>query len=252
MNILLTNDDGYESSGLMLLCDGLSSCGHNVYVVAPSAQRSAFSHSVNLHKELNISKLDEYCGAKIAYISAGTPADCVKFALSALDVKFDLIISGPNNGTNAGFSVLYSGTVGAAEEGAVNGIPAIALSRLGWYPDGGSFASVVEYLVRNLNALFDACICGTLLNINVPDLPMEQIKGVKICPLNTERIFYDNFIKVEGDDDIWSIKGEWLEIDESKDNDITFNNRGYITVTPILLDRTNYAVLEKLKGLVKC
>lgn len=249
MNILLTNDDGYESGGLMLLTEGLAAAGHDVYVVAPASQRSAFSHSVNLHKEMKISKLDNYCGAKLAYISAGTPADCVKFALSALDVNLDLIISGPNNGSNAGFSILYSGTVGAAEEGAISGIPSIALSRVGWHPDGGSFAPVVEYFIKNMQSLCSACVSGVLLNINVPDMPLKQIKGVRICPMNTERIFDDRFIKVEGIDDMWNILGEWLGVDETKDNDITFNNRDYITITPITLDRTDYGTLAKLKRL---
>lgn len=251
MNILLTNDDGYESSGLMLLCEKLSDEGHNVYVVAPASQRSAFSHSVNLHKEMVVRKLDSYCNAKAAYISAGSPADCVKFAVSALEVDFDLLISGPNNGENYGYSVLYSGTVGAAEEGAVCGIKSIALSRVGWYPDGGSFASAIEYAVGNLQALYNACLDMMVLNVNVPDLPLNEIKGVKVCPINDERIFNDRFVKVEGKEDLWKVEGEWLEVNPERYNDITLNRRGYITVSPIKIDRTNYDAIDVLKGLEK-
>lgn len=251
MNILLTNDDGYESAGLMLLCEELSSAGHNVYVVAPSSQRSASSHSVNLRSEMIVSKLQSYCGATEAYISAGSPADCVKFALSALEVPFDLVISGPNNGENSGFAVLYSGTVGAAEEGVICGVKSIALSRVGWFADGGSFASAVEYLVGNLQALYDVCSTEYVLNVNVPCLPASQIKGVKVCPLNNTQIFCDYFIKVDESTDAWKVKGERIAVDESLYNDIALNSRGYITVTPISLDRTFYKAMSNLTVLEK-
>lgn len=252
MNILLTNDDGYESGGLMLLTEKMSQLGHNVYVVAPESQRSAFSHSVNLRQKMTIRKLDSYCGAKVAYISAGSPADCVKFAVSVFDdVKFDLVISGPNNGDNAGNGVIYSGTVGAAEEGAICGIRSIALSRIGWAADGGSFASAVEYVADNLSTLFEMCAHSAVININVPNVPLDEIKGVKVCALNPEKIFCDTFTEVEGEADVWQIKGARLGVDESKDNDITLGKRGYITVTPITLDSTNYAAMKALKGLEK-
>lgn len=251
MNILLTNDDGYESGGLMLLCQSLAKMGHDVYVVAPESQRSAFSHAVNLRHEMMIRKLDSYCGAKVAYISAGSPADCVKFAVSALGVQFDLVISGPNNGDNSGFGVIYSGTVAAAEEGAICGIKSIALSRMGWAADGGSFASAVEYVCNNLNALYDACANASVINVNVPNVPLNQIKGVKVCAINSERIFCDTFEQVENELDVWKIKGAWLGIDETKDNDMTFGMRGYVTISPITLDRTDYSAMKLLKGLEK-
>lgn len=251
MNILLTNDDGYESGGLMLLTESLSRLGHDVYVVAPASQRSAFSHSVNLRHEMIIRKLDAYCGAKIAYASEGSPADCVKFALSVFDVKFDLVISGPNNGDNAGYGIIYSGTVGAAEEGAICGIRSIALSRMGWAADGGSFASAVEYVTANLTDLYEACAHSAVININVPNMPLKDIEGVKICSVNPERIFCDSFYPVENATDVWRIKGAWLGVDESKENDITLGAKGYVTITPITLDRTNYGAMKSLKRLEK-
>ena len=251
MNILLTNDDGYESSGLMLLCEKLSRMGHDVYVVAPDGQRSAFSHSVNLRKDMVIRRLDSYCGAKLAYISAGSPADCVKFASSALDVKFDLLISGPNNGENSGFAVLYSGTVGAAEEGVICGIKSVALSRVGWFADGGSFASAVEYVADNLQSLVDSCPAAGILNINVPCLPLKEIKGVKVCCLNSEQIFCDHFVRIDGEEDLWKVQGERIAIDLFNDSDIALNSRGYITITPIAIDRTDFNTMPVLKGLEK-
>ena len=251
MNILLTNDDGYESSGLMLLCERLVESGHDVYVVAPAEQRSAFSHSVNLRSEMIIRKPDSYCGAKAAYISAGSPADCVKFADSALDVKFDLLISGPNNGENTGNGILYSGTVGAAEEGAICGIKSIALSRVGWFADGGSFASAVDYVVDNLQALTDACTNQTVINVNVPCLRAAEIKGVKVCVMCQACLFNDAFVRVDGKSDCWKIKGAWLDVDKTQDDDVSWTSQGYVTVTPITLDRTDYSALARLKGLAK-
>lgn len=251
MNILLTNDDGYESGGLMLLCEKLSQMGHDVYVVAPASQRSAYSHLVNLRNSMTIRKLDSYCGAKVAYISEGSPADCVKFAVSALRVKFDLLVSGPNNGENAGNGVIYSGTVGAAEEGCICGIKSLALSRVGWFADGGSFASAVEYLTQNLDRLYAVCSSDTIINVNVPCLPIEDIKGVKVCGLCTDRLFNDEFVKVDENSDTWAVKGAWLGVDTEKDHDIAWKSRGYVTITPITLDRTDKATMAKLKGLEK-
>lgn len=249
MNILLTNDDGYESAGLMLLCDKLTELGHDVYVVAPLGQRSATSHSVNLRHEMTVRKLDSYCGAKVAYVSEGSPADCVKFAVSVLNVKFDLLISGPNNGENAGNGVLYSGTVGASEEGAICGIRSIALSRVGWFADGGSFESAVEYLADNLSKLYDACAPRTVINVNVPCLPMSEIKGVKVCPLCPQCLFNDDFVQVEGKQDVWKVKGDWLDVDRDSDHDIGWTFKGYVTITPLTLDRTDYALMASLKDL---
>ena len=120
LNILLTNDDGYQSVGLQELAAALSQ-QHNVYVVAPDSQRSACSHAIHFHSPLKFVKLAEYFGTKLAYISSGMPADCVKFGVLQFGVKFDVVIAGPNNCENYGHDVLYSATVGGAEEGVVWG-----------------------------------------------------------------------------------------------------------------------------------
>lgn len=249
MNILLTNDDGYESSGLMLLCDKLSNLGHNVYVVAPDGQRSAFSHSVNLYKELTIAKLDEYCGAKFAYTCSGTPADCVKFAVCELGVPFDAMISGPNNGENYGFAVIYSGTVAAAEEGVLQGIKSIALSRKNWHRDGGSFSSAVQYLSDNLEKLVGLCGETHLISVNVPDMPLNEIKGVKTCALGLHRLFKDRFERVEGD--VWKILGDRQPLEGNDGTDVPMLEEGYVTITPVSVLRTDTSVLEKCKKLEK-
>lgn len=248
MNILLTNDDGYTSSGLVLLARKLSDNGHSVYVVAPDSQRSAFSHSVNLHKELTIRRLQDYGGAKIAYTCSGTPADCVKFAICNLKVSFDLVVSGPNNGENYGYAVVYSGTVAAAEEAVMYGIKAIALSRLSWQPDGGLFDATVDYLTDNLDDLYAHCGRDYVLSVNVPSLPANEIKGVRVCPLSSARLFKDKFVQIDGD--VWKIIGDRQQVEETG-TDLYYSESGYVTVTPVSVERCNTDKLELLKGLEK-
>ena len=242
MKILLTNDDGYQSVGLALLCDSLVTAGHEVYVVAPDGQRSAFSHSANIYKDITFKPLKEYCGAKAAYISSGSPADCVKFAAATMDVGFDVVVSGPNNGENYGDCILYSGTVAAAEEAVLWGIKGVALSRVGY---NGAYSSTVEYLVDNIDAIVDCCPVGGLININVPDLPLDQIKGVKVVPQCEARLFDDYFVKKETAH-TWFATGDRIEVTHV-DSDVAMADKGYITVTPLTIVRTDFAALANVK-----
>ena len=246
MKILLTNDDGYQSTGLMLLCSKLAEKGHEVVVVAPDSQRSAFSHAVNFYKNVTVTPLENYCGAVKAFTCSGSPADCVKFA-EWLPEKFDLLISGPNNGENYGSAILYSGTVGAAEEGVLCGIKSIALSRLGY---GGAYGSTVEYVAENVEQLA-GCISmeNTLLNVNVPNLPMDQIKGVKVCRQSLKQLFHDYFEPTETQN-VYFVTGDRLPIDDVE-CDIDFAEKGYITITPVTVDSTAYQYLQQLKVLEK-
>ncbi len=245
MNILITNDDGYQSTGLMLLCKKLSQAGHTVVVVAPDSQRSAFSHAVNFYKKIVIKKLDEYCDAKEAYICSGTPADCVKFGES-LPYTFDVVVSGPNNGENYGNAILYSGTVAAAEEAVLCGIKAIALSRANF---GGAFTSAVDYLVDNIDRLVQIPMTNSLININVPDLPFEQIKGVRVCKQSLCQLFHD-YMEKQLEEDVWMAVGDQLEVNDPE-SDVCYLKQGYITITPISLDRTDWKKMSLLKGFEK-
>ena len=242
MKILLTNDDGYQSVGLALLCDKLVSCGHEVYVVAPDGQRSAFSHSANIYKDITFKPLDEYCGAKTAYISSGSPADCVKFAASQLGVEFDLVVSGHNNGENYGDCILYSGTVAAAEEAVLWGIKGVALSRIGY---NGAYSSAVEYFVSNLIDIVDSCPENGLVNINVPDLPLSEVKGVRVVPQCVGRLYNDYFVKKE-QPHTWFATGNRIEVTHL-DSDVAMADKGYITVTPLTIVRTDYAAMDQMK-----
>lgn len=243
MKILLTNDDGYQSEGFVLLADKLVEMGHELYVVAPDSQRSAFSHSANIYKDLTFKQLDNFCGAKVAYISSGTPADCVKFAATVLDVKFDLVVSGPNNGENFGDAILYSGTVAAAEEGALWGYKAIALSRVGYKV---AYYSTVEYFCNNVQLLADCCPKCGVVNVNVPNLPLDQIKGVKVVPQCESRLYNDYFVKKDGVEDTWFATGDRIAV-EHTDSDVGMSDLGYVTITPLTTVRTDFAAMEHMK-----
>lgn len=249
MKILLTNDDGIESVGLQLLCQKLAQKGNEVYVVAPEGQRSATSHCANFYKKIYIKKQGEYHGATVAYSCTGSPADCVKFAESVLQIPFDLLVSGPNNGENTGNAILYSGTIGAAEEGVLCGYKSIALSRLG---RDGSYQSTVEYLVQNVEELAQVDIPLTLLNINVPDLPTEQIKGVKVVRESGGKLYKDYMEKQPDEDDCWVSTGFRVELSETeRDTDVLTSEDGYITITPLTVLRTNLQALAQLKKFEK-
>lgn len=249
MNILLTNDDGIESVGLKLLCKRLAEKGHGVYVVAPEGQRSATSHCANFYKKIYVKKLAEYEGATEAYACTGSPADCVKFAESVLQIPFDLLVSGPNNGENTGNAILYSGTIGAAEEGVLCGYKSIALSRLG---RDGSYESTVEYFVENLQALASFDIPHTLLNVNVPDLPTSQIKGVRVVRESTDKLYHDYMEKQQGEQDCWVSTGFRVELAETERNtDVIMSEDGYVTISPLTVVRTNFDALDCLKILEK-
>lgn len=246
MRILLTNDDGYLSEGLMLLCNELARSGHELWVVAPDGQRSATSHAVNFHRNLIVKQLNDYCGAKKAFICSGTPADCVKFADSMLDVEFDLLVSGPNNGENYGCAMLYSGTVAAAEEGTLCGIKSIALSRLGY---NRPFGGCVDYFVSHLEELAFFSKSNSLLNVNVPDLPLSQIKGARVAPQSKSRLFADYFVETD-EPDIFRVVGDRVS-DAEEGSDILFADEGYVTITPITVLRTDFAAMDELKRLEK-
>ncbi len=242
MKILLTNDDGIESEGLHLLCKGLSQ-NHQVYVVAPEGQRSAMSHCANFYKKIYVKKVD-FDGATAAYACTGTPADCVKFAESVLDIPFDMLVSGPNNGENTGNAILYSGTVGAAEEGVLCGYHSFALSRLG---RNGPYDATVDFFVENLDKLVSLRYPNTLININVPDLPKDQIKGVKVVRDSVAKLYKDYMEKQE-EDDCWVSTGFRIELNETEqDTDVLMSEAGYVTISPLSVVRTDFAVLEDLK-----
>jgi 5'-nucleotidase len=244
LNILLTNDDGYQSVGLQLMSEKLAAAGHDIYVVAPDGQRSAFSHSINFHKSVKFLLLDDYFGAQRAYHCSGSPSDCVKFALLQLGVKFDMVVSGPNNGENYGFDILYSGTVGAAEEALICGVPAIAISRCGFT---GDFNNSVDFVVNNIERLAKFRHRDVLLNINVPNLPSADIKGVVVT--SQGRNLYRDFY-VEEHDGNFRLEGE-KQCEGPDPCDVTYTDDGYITITPITICQTHAESIDVIKDILE-
>ena len=236
-NILITNDDGIKATGLHTLYDAVKDIG-KVYVIAPAADQSASSHSFTLRKPIKI------CNIKNRWFSVeGTPTDCVLIAHHAIIKKsINLIISGINNGPNLGDDVLYSGTVAAAIEGAILGIPAIAVS----YLKDGVNTELATKLIHNLarHLLKYGLTKKTLLNINIP---LGDIRGIKFTGLG-KRIYNDMAIKIKGPSNevTYTIDGE-MEFEPKRGSDFEAVYEGYISITPLHLDMTHYQELARFR-----
>ncbi|MFQ5480418.1 MAG: 5'/3'-nucleotidase SurE [Thermodesulfobacteriota bacterium] len=239
--ILVTNDDGIHASGLKRLAEVAGELGR-VFVVAPDRERSAASHSLTLHRPLRVTKT-----ARDEYTVDGTPTDCVTLAVNSILPRTpDIVLSGINMGTNLGEDVLYSGTVSAAMEGTMLGIPSVALSM------SAPFETVLEYA-----GLFAARVASqvlaeglppdTLLNINVPGV--KKIKGHRIT--NLGKRFYNDVVieKIDprGKKYYW-IGGDIDRWEGGEDSDFRAFKAGYVSVTPLHFDMTNYDSMRELKG----
>jgi len=246
MNILLTNDDGIYSEGIFVLHEALKKIG-NVSVVAPETEQSAVGHAITMSDPLRVK--DAYRKMKyFGHAVSGTPADCVKIAIQCiLKKKPDLVVSGINLGPNTGFSVLYSGTVSGATEGAIFGIPSIAVS-LGTFENpkfgfAASFAAKLAKLVYK-NGLPK----GTLLNLNVPACAPSKIKGVRITKQGETPIIesFDKRVDPRKRTYYW-LEGEVIDLKGEKESDILALKKSYITITPIQYDLTNHGFIKELK-----
>ncbi|MFC1809096.1 5'/3'-nucleotidase SurE [Candidatus Omnitrophota bacterium] len=245
--ILLTNDDGINAEGIRCLKEALENIADCV-IVAPADERSACSHAITLHGELVYEKQfkeDECIGYKVW----GMPADCVKLALSELfERKPDLIISGINNGANVGISIYYSGTVSAAREGAILGIPSLALSVTSATPQSLAYAcSLATTLAQRL--LEDPLPAGTLVNVNIPAIDPQTIKGIAVT--NQADSYFDEwFIKVDNngkDTPALVLHGEMILRKPDELNDSNALKNGYVSVTPLRIDLTDHDLMEKTK-----
>ena len=244
MSILLSNDDGIASEGLTALQESLASLD-DVWVIAPNRDQSAVSHSLTLHRPLRI----EQRGPR-AFAVDGTPTDCVNLALNGiLQERPRLVISGINRGANLGDDITYSGTVSAAMEGTLLGVPAIAVSLVAEERfDFGPAAAFTRRLATLV--LHDNLPPDTLLNVNVPGLPADQIKGFALTRQGKRR--YGDVVveKVDprGKKYYW-IGGGPLDFVDAEGTDFSAVHRGLISITPLHLDLTNYASLAELTRL---
>lgn len=248
-NILVTNDDGISSPGIKILAKTLRSVG-DVYVVAPETEQSAVAHALTLHRPLKSEKV-----GRNAYSVNGTPTDCVIISVNKiLPVKPDIIVSGINNGANLGDDITYSGTVAAAIEGTLLGIPSIAISLVRNDSNNDNYRkrisllkTAADFAVKLVKkVLLKGLPIDTLLNVNVPNVP--GIKGVKFTKQG-KPVYYNAVHEISdprGRKYYWICGGvpQW-EPDE--DFDFEAIQKGYISITPVHLDLTNYEALEYIK-----
>lgn len=247
MYILLTNDDGVQAEGLLLLKQALAKVGE-VEVIAPDRNWSAAGHNKTLGRPLEVTQV-QLADGSLAYSTDGTPSDCVSLGvLGILDRKPDLVVSGINNGPNLGDDITYSGTVAAAMEAVISGIPAIAVS-LDAYEDWDYHyaAEFTAQLGRQVAA--NGLGADVLLNVNVPNLPREQIAGTEITRLG-KRVYRDILIKRKdpmGRTYYW-IGGDVPSGLPAEGTDIKAIAENKISITPIHLDLTNHRLIEQLQA----
>ncbi|MGB7290667.1 MAG: 5'/3'-nucleotidase SurE [Thermodesulfobacteriota bacterium] len=248
VRILISNDDGINSEGLHVLADSLKALGE-IFVVAPDREQSAASHALSLHRPLRIDEIS----ANI-YSVDGTPTDCINVAVNGLlkENKPNIIVSGINKGENLGDDITYSGTVSAAMEGTLLGIPSIAISvasKQNFLFDTASYYAqlVTKYVILNRLPI------GTLLNVNVPNLPKDDIRGIRVTKQG-KRVYGEPIVeKIDprGRKYYW-IGGNELRFLSIEDSDLVAVSEGFVSVTPIKLDLTDNEFLENLtKDLTK-
>jgi 5'-nucleotidase len=244
MNILISNDDGVLAQGLGLLAEACSTLG-KVTVVAPDREQSGTSHSLTLHRPLRATRRNDG-----AFQVDGTPTDCVLLALGALmPDKPDFVISGVNHGPNMGEDVLYSGTVAAAMEGLAAGIPSVAVSYGSFDLEHlDSYRDRLQRLLAEVLAVSDFPK-ETLLNVNLPAVPAASVKGVKVTHLGS-RVFHEEIARMKdpwGRDIFW-IGGGHVTWSGGAESDFQAVRDGYISVTPLHVDMTNYRLLDDVRS----
>lgn len=239
MRILVINDDGINAKGIGFLAAELAK-KHEVTVVAPASEQSATSHSVTLNRPLRVTKVrPNLMGGLPCYMIDGSPVDCTKIGLSHITKgEVDMIVSGINHGHNLGSDILYSGTVAAALDAVIMGFKALAVSVNSYTPvNFDAVAQVAALLIEE--GLFDGSFNGTLYNLNVPDLPLEQIKGIKATRQGIT--VYEDAIEVRvdprGNKYFW-MAGKLVENNVVDDTDVSLVRRGFASLTPIKYDLT--------------
>ncbi|MEN9702092.1 MAG: hypothetical protein RIR55_1434 [Bacteroidota bacterium] len=245
--ILVTNDDGITAKGIAALVQVAQAHGE-VVVVAPDKPQSGMGHAITIHDPLRLSESLLHQPSK-AFSCSGTPVDCVKLGIyEVLHKKPDLILSGVNHGENSSTNVLYSGTMSAAIEGAMEGIPSIGFSLCNFAPDA-DFTAAQHYIDQILTQFFEKGLPSNVcLNINIPDLAQDQIKGMKIVK-QAHAYWADRFEKrldQYGRTYYW-LTGEFADLDQRPDTDLHALKEGYVSVVPTHFDLTAYDQIQTLK-----
>lgn len=257
MRILITNDDGFDSKGIEVLISLAREFSDDIIVVAPDRTYSGMSHSITMHSPLFVERKPKAPKGVVFYICTGSPVDCVKVALDELikDHHPDLILSGINHGSNSNISVVYSGTMGAATEGAFYGIPSIGLSLTDHDLDADFdaavyWASQVIRMVVDMPADHKRGIC---LNVNVPNISKDEIRGMKVCR-QTRGNWREDFVArhdPRGRGYYW-MSGHFVNAEpQATDTDEWALKNNYVAIVPVQMDFTDYGRIDYLSQCVK-
>jgi 5'-nucleotidase len=244
MKILLTNDDGYQAPGIQSLFRMLGR-KHQVVMVAPDRERSAVSHGITLHHPVRMHRVKTETTGKI-YAVDGTPADCVKLGLAeCFKTPPDWVIAGINPGSNIGIDINYSGTVGAAREGALNGIPGLAVSiKLDRVMDYDSLARFVMYMVDVMGE--KGLPSGTFLNVNAPGVAFSEIQGIRITRQSLDNLSFRFERRQDPRQRSYYWYGRQEPVPGTSDTDVNAISQNCLSITPIQCDLTDYKTLAEM------
>jgi len=248
--ILIANDDGYRAGGLKALIEAARPFG-DLLAVSSVESQSGMSHAITVKVPLHIEKHTEEPGFTM-YVSNGTPVDCVKFALNKLiDRHPTLLLTGVNHGANSSVSVLYSGTMAAAIEGCMYHIPAIGFSLLD-HSQNADFSPYIDYIRKIIETVLkNGLRRGVCLNVNIPNIPADNIKGIRVCR-QARGYWIEEFVhRIDPNHrEYYWLTGEYFnEEPDAEDTDEWTLKNGYISVVPVQIDMTCYQSIEKLKNL---
>ena len=248
--ILITNDDSVNAKGIRSLIQTAKQFGR-VVVVAPDKAQSGMGHAITINHPLRLNRVDLFDGIE-SYSCSGTPVDCVKLAIyEVLKCKPDLLLSGINHGENTSTNVLYSGTMSAAIEGAMEGIHSIGFS-LADYASDADFSACQPFIEKIIIKTLDSGLsANTCLNVNFPNLSIDKIKGIRICS-QAHAFWADRFDKrldQFGNPYFW-LTGDFAEVNPKENTDLEALKNGYVSIVPTHFDLTNYQAIKTLEDWV--
>ncbi|KAA5820585.1 5'/3'-nucleotidase SurE [Algibacter amylolyticus] len=247
--ILVTNDDGINAPGIRALISVMNTIG-DVVVVAPDSPQSGMGHAITLNSTLYAEEIKIDNGPQKEFSCSGTPADCVKLGIRELVGRTpDLCVSGINHGSNASINVIYSGTMSAAIEAGIEGIPAIGFSLLNynWEANFEACKAYVKTITKNV--IENGLPNGVILNVNIPNIPKKEIKGIKVCR-QAKANWVEKFDKrktPQGRDYYW-LAGKFVNLDGGEDTDEWALENGYVSLVPVQFDLTAHHFLKDLNG----
>lgn len=246
--IFVTNDDSVHSKGIKMLVDTMKKFGY-VVVIAPDSPQSGMGHAITIHDPIRLTKVNLFEGVDV-YSCSGTPVDCVKIGIyEVMKRKPDLLVSGINHGANTATNVLYSGTMSAAVEGAMEGIPSIGFS-LDSFDANADFTVACEVAESVISeVLKNGMMANTCLNVNIPFVKTYDHKGIKVCR-QAHAYWEDSFDKRKdqfGKDYYW-LAGNFKDMQQTEDTDLYWIEKGYSTVVPTQFDLTSYNAIKELEN----